>query len=166
MNSTTILIIAAVFGGSFLMMIPIYIARGKKKKKVEKYKQDNTNKALLHVYGRALVVDGRRISDIEHIRGNDLEYIVPLSAGKHTIEAKYETTSIHWGKNVNFKMPKAISSEIEFEAGGEYTIAVYFYSPEERREYYNGDVGESIYSETLDVSGGGYTKAYIICYKE
>ena len=167
MNTTTILIIVAVFGGCFLVMIPFAIFFSKKKKGVEKYKQDNADKAILHIYGGSVMVDGRRISDVEHIKGNELECVVPLSGGKHTIEAKYETTSIHLGKNVNFKTPKVISSEIEFVVGCEYTIGIYFYSPEDRKAYYKGDVGEDVYSQELDVSGGGgYSKAYIICYKE
>ena len=168
MNTTTILIIAAFFGGSFLLMIPFAIFYSKKKKKVEKYKTVNTDKAILHVYGGSVRIDGRRMSDVEHIRGNELECLVPLSEGKHIIEAKYEITDLHLGKNVTFKTPKPISSEIEFVAGCEYTISAYFYSPEERRAYYKGDVGEDVYTQVLEATsaGGGYDKVYIICYKE
>ena len=166
MNTTTILIIAVVFGGSFLIMIPFAIFYSKKKKKVEKYKTNNTDKALLHIYGGSVIVDGKQVSDVEHIKGNDLECLVPLSEGKHTIEAQYEITDIHMGKNMNLKTPKAISSEIEFVAGYEYTIGVYFYSPEDRKAYYKGNVGEDVYSQELEISGGGYSKAYLICYKE
>jgi len=169
MNTTTILIIiAAFFGGSFLLMIPFAIFYSKKKKRVERYKADNADKAILHIYGGSVMVDGRQISDVEHIKGNELECLVPLSGGKHIIEAKYEITDLHLGKNVTFKTPKAISSEIEFVAGCEYTISIYFYSPKERRAYYKGDVGEDVYTQELGISvaASGYDKAYIICYKE
>ena len=169
MSTTNIIIIAAFFCGSFLLMIPFAIFYNKKKKKVERYKADNKDKAILHIYGGGtIMVDGRRISDVEHIKGNQLECLVPLSEGKHTIEAKYEITDLHLGNNVTFKTPEPILSEIEFVAGCEYTISVYFYSPEERYAYYNGDVGEAVYTQILEtsVASGGYDKVYLICYKE
>ena len=94
--------------------------------------------------------------------------MIPLSEGKHTIEAKYEITDLHFGKNVTYKTPKTISSEIELVAGCEYSIGAYFYSPEERRAYYKGDVGEDVYTQVLEtlVASGGYDKVYVICYKE
>lgn len=168
LSSNAILIIAAVFGASFLMMIPIAIMQSKSKRKTKQFEHANPDKALLHIYANSAVIDGKKVKDLDSQRGSDLQSIVALSPGKHTIEAKYEASSPSLGKNVNYKTPKPILSELNLEAGCTYTIALYFYSPEQRYEYYKGDVGEAVFSQKLDIRGGGlsYTEAYIICYKE
>lgn len=163
-----ILIIAAVFGVSFLMMIPVFIMQNRKKKNTQAYENANKNNAILHIYGDSPVIDGRKIKDMEFQKGTDLQYIVALAAGRHTLEAKYSTSDVSLtGKNVNYKTPKPITSELNLEAGYSYTVAIYFYSPEQRHTYYKGDVGEAVFSQKLDINGGaGVTSAYIICYKE
>ena len=169
LSPNAILIIAAVFGVSFLMMIPLAIMQGRKKKKAQEYEHTNKGKAILHIYADAPVIDGRNVKDMDFQRGTDLQYIIALETGRHTLEARYSTTDISLtGKNINYKTPKPIISELNLEAGYSYTIAIYFYSPEQRYAYYKGDVGEAVYSQELDISGGGLgaTSAYIICYKE
>jgi hypothetical protein len=160
--------IIAVFGGSFLLMIPIAISQSKRKKKAAEYSKNNSDKAILHIYGSSPVIDNQKIRDMNYQKGTDLQYIIALSPGSHCIEAKYSASEPSLGKNVNYQTPK-ISSTIMFEAGHEYNIAIYFYSPEERYSYYNGDVGECVYSEELAVESsriGSNNRAYIICYKE
>lgn len=168
LSSNAIMIIAAVFGVSFLMMIPIALMQSKSKKKTKQFEHSNRDKALLHIYAGGAVIDGRKVRDLDSQRGSDMQSIVALSPGTHTIEAKYETSGSSLGKNVNYKTPRPIHSELNLEAGYTYTIGIYFYSPEQRYEYYKGDVGEAVSSQKLDISGGGlgYTEAYIICYKE
>ena len=164
-----IMIIAIVFGGGFLLMIPFAIMQSRRKKREAGFTMNNQDKAVLHLYAEQPVIDGSGIKELGGIRGQDLQYTVALPAGSHHINAKYTCTSVGMGKNINYKTPKPIDSEIELEAGHEYTLSIYFYSPEERRNYYNGDVGEDIYTQVLDIKGsgiGGYTKAYIIGYKE
>lgn len=167
-SPNAILIIAAVFGVSFLMMIPIAIMQSKNKKKAREFESSNKNSAVLHIYADGPVIDGKKVKEMDFQRGTDLQYIIALSPGKHTLEAKYSTTDVSLGKNVNYKTPKPIISELNLEAGYSYTIAIYFYSPEQRYSYYKGDVGETAFSQELDITGGGLgvNKAYIICYKE
>jgi len=168
LTPNVIWIIVAVFGGSFLLMIPIAISQQKRKKKSQNYVEQNQDKAILHIYAHSPVIDGEKIKKLEYQRGTDLEYIIALSPGTHTIEAIYQASEPSLGKNVNYKTP-VIKSDIEFEAGGEYTLAMYFYSPEQRKSYYKGDVGEDVYSEELDNKNrylGASANAYIICYKE
>jgi len=169
MNPVIIYAFAGVMGASVLLCIPFMIMNSKKKKKAAAFIEMNKDKAILHVYGENVVIDGVKVSKMENVmrRGENLEPVVPLTQGKHTISAKYGESSVNgFGKNVNYKTPKPIESEIELEAGHEYTISIYFYSPEERESYYKGDVGETVFCQELDVKGGGYSKAYIICYKE
>ena len=169
LSPQAIIIIAAVFGGSFLLMIPIAIMNGKRKKREANFVSENNHNAILHIYAERPVIDGTKIKDMEHIRGENLQYTVALSPGKHLVRAKYSCSSPGLTKNINYSTPKPIESELVLEAGSEYTLAMYFYSPEQRENYYKGDVDEAVYSQILSISGagfGGYTKAHIICYKE
>lgn len=159
--------VACVFGAGFLLMIPFAIAQSKRKKKEQSFATANNNMAVLHLYAEAPVIDGTGIKQIDHVRGENLDYIVALLPGKHRIEAKYATTSVGAGKNINYKTPQPIASEIELQGGHTYSMAIYLYSPEQRYAYYKGDVDETVYSQTLDITGtGSYNQAYIICYKE
>lgn len=154
-----IVIVAIVFGISFLAMIPFLMWNNKKKKKAEDFASQNSHQAILHIYGNSPVIDGVKIKDMEYMKGPDLEYMVSLSPGKHTIECQYESGA-----------PKCtterITSNVMLECGHEYTISLYFYSPEQRANYYKGDVGETVSCDVLRVSGGAYSEGYIICYKE
>ena len=161
MNTTTFIILAIVFGGSFLLMTLLMSFFSPKKKRVERHKQNNANKALLYIYGSSLIVNGREISSMEHIRGNDLEYVLPLAAGSHTIEGKYQLSSIHLGRSVNFSTPKPISCKVELEAGNRYSLGVSFHSPEEMEI-----VDETVYVQELEVTGGDCSEAYLVCCKE
>jgi hypothetical protein len=169
LSSQAILIIVIVFGGSFLLMIPIAIWNNKRKKQEADFISQNNQKAILHLYASNPLINGEKVKNMEHIRGTDLQYTVALSPGSYTISAKYSFSEPNMGKNVNYSTPKPIDSVIVLEAGHEYTLAIYSYSPEQRKNYYKGDVGEDVYHQVLDISNsgiGGYTKAYIICYKE
>lgn len=169
LSPQAIIIIIAVFGGGFLLMIPFAIAQSRRKKKAAQFAGQSADRALLHIYGENPLIDGVGIKEMEHIRGTELQYTVALSPGRHRVSAKYECTSAGMGKNISYKTPKPIESELELMAGHEYTLAIYFYSPEQRQAYYKGDVGEDVYTQALSISGGGlggYTSAYIICYQE
>ncbi|WP_424245842.1 branched-subunit amino acid transport protein AzlD [Elusimicrobium posterum] len=168
LSSQAIIIITVVFGGSFLLMIPFLIFNNKRKNKQALFIENNKDKAILHLYADNPVIDGIKIKETNYIKGADLQYIAALAPGTHTISAKYTASSVGLGTNVNYKTPEAITSEITLQAGHEYTLSVYFYSPEDRKAYYKGDVGEDVYTQVLDITGvlPTYTKAYIICYKE
>ena len=169
LSPQAIIIIAAVFGGSFLLMIPMAILNGKRKKKEASFVSRNTQNAVLHLYADSPVIDGIKIKNMEHIRGYDLQQIVSLQPGRHHIRAKYAFSEPGIGKNVNYSTPEPIESEVVLDAGYEYSLAIYTESPEERRAYYKGDAGEAVYCEMLNITGsgfGGHKTAYIICYKE
>jgi len=166
MDSRTIMLIAAFFAASFLLMIPFYLVQKKRKKKEDGFLQDQRGMAILRLYGEGATIDGIRAKDLEHVRGEMLEQIVSLTPGTHIISAKYGSSEPGIGGNTNYKTPKPIDCEINFEAGHEYSISLYFYSPEERYNYYKGDVGEAVFCQELDIYGGSYSKGYIICYKE
>lgn len=169
MGTQAIIIIVVVFGVSFLSMIPILIFNKKKKNKVSDFIQDNKHNAILRLYGDKPKIDGVSVKEMDYMRGSDLECVVALQPGEHTIEAKYAASQPNLGKNVNYSTKKPIESRIVFQPGNEYTLSLYFYSPEQRYNYYKGDVGETVYSEKLQITGGGlgsYNEAYLICYLE
>ena len=165
MNQTIIIIIAVVFGGSFLMMIPIMISQRNRKKREQSFTADNVSKALLHVYGQGVKIDGKPIKQLDTIRGEQLQPIVALEPGTHSFEGTFSSSEPTLSGNKNFKTKK-LAFDLALEAGHTYTVSIYSYSPEERHSYYEGDVGEAVFSMKLDVYGGAYPNAYIICYKE
>lgn len=158
MSTQAIIIIIAVFAVSFMLMIPVLIWTKKKKSKVSDFLKNNKQKIILHLYGSSPYIDGLSIKSLNYIRGNDLEYIIALEPGEHTITAKYQASQPNLGKNINYSTKKPIESIINFEAGNEYTLSLYFYSPDE---------GEAIYSQELEATGGGlgsFKNGYIICH--
>lgn len=59
--------------------------RGKKKKE---FMSDNT-KAYFHIYcAKNITIDNQKFSELEHIKGDDLEDVIKVSTDKHTITAK------------------------------------------------------------------------------
>lgn len=167
MNPIIIYAVVGVLAASVLLSIPFMIANARKKKKAAAFVEGNRDQAVLHVYGESITIDGQKGNTLDSMRGENMQLIVTLPAGRHVVSAKYSTSSVGLGGNVNYKTPKPIESELDLEAGHEYSIGIYFYNPEERKNYYKGDVGEDISTQELSISGlGGYSKAYIICYKE
>lgn len=168
LSPVSIAIIIVVFGASFLLMIPFIKWNNKIKNKAADFISQNSHQAILHLYGDSPIIDGTPINKLAKIRGSDLEHIVALTPGKHTIEAKYSSSEPNITSNVNYKSEK-ITSDILLEAGHEYTLSMYFYSPEQRASYYDGDVGEVVFSQELTIESrtiGAHNKAYIICYLE
>lgn len=170
MSTQNIIIIVAFFAVSFLLMIPFAMWYSKKKKAVSAFSSQNRHQAVLRIYGEKVAVDGTPVNKhANFLRGDDLDYIVALPPGEHKITAKYSASQPSLGKNVNYTTPKPIETIINLEAGNEYTLSMYFYSPEQRFNYYEGDVGKTVYSQALQITGsgfGGFQDAYIICYLE
>lgn len=166
------IVIYAVIGViivSVIISIPFLIANSKKKKKEEAFVKGNTHNAILRIYGESITVDGSKPKELNSMRGENMEPVISLPAGQHLIRAKYATTSVGLGSNVNYKTPDHIETEVILEAGHEYSIGIYFYTPEERSRYYEGDTGKDISTQVLSIGGtgaGGYSKAYVVCYEE
>ena len=146
------------------MMIPIMIMQGKRKKREKNFTTNNTSMAILHVYAEGVKIDNTPLKRLEHIRGEMLQSIVALTPGTHSFEGSFSSSEASLAGNKSFKTKK-LNFDLPLEAGT-YSISIYFYSPEQRRDYYNGDVGEDVFCMEIDVVGGVYPKAYIICYKE
>ncbi len=158
-----IAVVAVVWAVAFVIML----SRGKKKaNSVEKFIEDNRNGAILHIYGKQIRVDGNDISSVPSTMGNDLETIVALTPGQHTIEGIYQSTETVGVKTRNVKTER-VSFDLDVEAGHRYSAGMYFYSAEEKEQYSNGQTGKVIMEMPLTlVEGSDYIKAYIVVYQE
>ena len=165
--STQTIIIIAVVAVVWAVAFVIMLSRGKKKaKSVDKFIEDNRNGAILHIYGKQIRVDGNDLSSVPSTTGNDLETIVALTPGQHTIEGIYQSTETVGVKTRNVKTEK-VSFDLDVEAGHRYSAGMYFYSAEEKAQYSNGQTGKVIMEMPLTlVEGSDYIKAYIVVYQE
>ena len=163
----TKLIVAIVVGVWALLFVIMMSIQKKRKSKATDYRASNADKALLHLYGKKFSIDGRDLSLFETVSGENLEKIVALPEGSHRIAGVYESTEVNaLGKNINLVSEK-VEFDVELEKGHSYSAAMYAYSPEERREYYKGDVPRDVLSVPLTlVKGSENVKAYIIVYQE
>ena len=158
-----IAVVAVVWAVAFVIML----SKGKKKaNSVDKFIEDNRNGAILHIYGKQIRVDGNDLSSVPSTTGNDLETIVALTPGQHTIEGIYQSTETVGVKTRNVKTEK-VSFDLDVEAGHRYSAGMYFYSAEEKAQYSNGQTGKVIMEMPLTlVEGSDYIKAYIVVYQE
>lgn len=165
--STQTIIIIAVVAVVWAVAFVIMLSRGKKKaNSVDKFIEDNRNGAILHIYGKQIRVDGNDLSSVPSTTGNDLETIVALTPGQHTIEGIYQSTETVGVKTRNVKTEK-VSFDLDVEAGHRYSAGMYFYSAEEKAQYSNGQTGKVIMEMPLTlVEGSDYIKAYIVVYQE
>ena len=160
MSSTTIIIIVAV-AVIWAILFAVFMKFNKKRQAGEQqFVQENANKAILHIYGKSVKVDGKDLSTIDHKTGQYGQVIVALTPGEHTIEAVYYTTD-----NVE---TQPVTITIPVQAGNEYNAAMYFYSAEQRKAYYKGDVDDAVLEVELELESGftANTHAYIIVYRE
>ena len=158
-----IAVVAVVWAVAFVIML----SKGKKKaNSVDKFIEDNRNGAILHIYGKQIRVDGNDLSSVPSTMGNDLETIVALTPGQHTIEGIYQSTETVGVKTRNVKTEK-VSFDLDVEAGHRYSAGMYFYSAEEKAQYSNGQAGKAILEIPLTiVEGSDYIKAYVLVYRE
>ena len=165
--STQTIIIIAVVAVVWAVAFVVMLSMGKKKaNSVEKFIEDNRNGAILHIYGKQIRVDGNDLSSVPSTMGNDLETIVALTPGQHTIEGIYQSTETVGVKTRNVKTEK-VSFDLDVEAGHRYSAGMYFYSAEEKAQYSNGQTGKVIMEMPLTlVEGSDYIKAYIVVYQE
>ena len=164
MNTT--LIIAAFLGLWLVLFIPFMILNAKRKKKAESFVSGNNDKAVIHLYCKNIKINGQNISVFNPVTGENLEKIVALEPGNYVFEGVFETTETGLGTNKNLKT-EAVQFNLNMERGCKYSAAMYLYSPEDRKSYYKGEVGEEILSIPLTLyEGSENVKAYVICYKE
>lgn len=164
MNTT--LIIAVFLGLWLVLFIPFMIVNAKRKKKAESFVSGNNDKAVIHLYCKNIKINGQNISVFNPVTGENLEKIVALEPGNYVFEGVFETTETGLGTNKNLKT-EAVQFNLNMERGCKYSAAMYLYSPEDRKSYYKGEVGEEILSIPLTLyEGSENVKAYVICYKE
>ena len=165
--STQTIIIIAVVAVVWAVAFVVMLSMGKKRaNSVDKFLEDNRDKGVLHIYGKQIKVDGRDLSSVPSTTGNDMETVVALTPGQHTIEGIYQSTETVGAKTRNVKTEK-VSFDLSVEAGHSYSAGMYFYSAEEKAQYSNGQTGNAILEVPLTiVEGSDYIKAYIVVYRE
>jgi len=165
--STQTIIIIAVVAVVWAVAFVVMLSMGKKRaNSLEKFMEDNRDKGVLHIYGKQIKVDGRDLSGVPSTTGNDMETVVALTPGQHTIEGIYQSTETVGAKTRNVKTEK-VSFDLSVEAGHSYSAGMYFYSAEERAQYSNGQTGNTVLEVPLTiVEGSDYIKAYIVVYRE
>ena len=166
MTTQTIMIIAVV-AVVWAVAFTVMLSMGKKRENSEKkFNEDNRDKGVLHIYGKQIKVDGSDLVNVPFTTGKDLETVVALTPGQHTIEGVYQSTETVGTKTRNVKTEK-VSFDLSVEAGHSYSAGMYFYSAEERERYYKGQTGKVVLEVPLTiVEGSDYIKAYILVYRE
>ena len=166
MSTQTIMIIAVV-AVVWAIAFVVMLSMGKKRaNSLEKFMEENRNKAILHIYGKQIKVDGSDLANVPFTTGKDLETVVALAPGQHTIEGIFESTETVGTKTRNVKTEK-LSFDLSVEAGHSYSAGMYFYSAEEKAQYSNGQAGKAILEIPLTiVEGSDYIKAYVLVYRE
>ena len=124
---------------------------GKKKKE---FMSDNT-KAYLHIYcAKNIIVDEQKFSELEHIKGDDLEDVIKVFPVAHTVTANYDLPSNSLfnkrikAKNISINCPA-------IEAGKHYVISIYEVTPEVAASEEN-TLMDYVHAEELE-------KGYSIC---
>ena len=124
---------------------------GKKKKE---FMSDNS-KAYFHIYcAKNITIDNRKFSELEHIKGDDLEDVIKVSPTTHTVTANYDLPA----NSLFNKRIKAKDISINcpvIEAGKHYVIAIYEVTPEVASTEEN-TLMDYIHAEELE-------KGYSIC---
>ena len=165
--STQTIIIIAVVAVVWAVAFVVMLSMGKKRaNSLDKFMEENKDKGVLHIYGKQIKVDGRDLSGVPSTTGNDMETVVALTPGQHTIEGIYQSTETVGAKTRNVKTEK-VSFDLSVEAGHSYSAGMYFYSAEERAQYSNGQTGNTVLEVPLTiVEGSDYIKAYIVVCRE
>ncbi len=152
MNNTFLIIAVVVVIWAVLFVIMMSFNK-KRKAKSKEFIVNIRNKAVIHLYGKNLKIDGKDISQFESVTGENLEKIAAIEGGIHSFEGIFETTAVSiTGKNINMKTEK-LQFEVELKSGHSYSAVLYDYSPEERKEYTKeyGSTAEDIFVMPLSL---------------
>lgn len=161
MNNTILIVAVVVVIWAVLFVIMMSFNK-KRQAKANEFNHENRNRAIVHLYGKNLKIDGNDISQFDTTTGESLEKVVALDAGKHSFEGVFETTAVGAaGKNINIKTEN-LQFEADLQGGHTYSAGIYDYSPEDRERYikeYGSKVEDilvmplSLYKESDYVSG-------------
>ena len=160
--NNTILIVAVVVVIWAVLFVVMMSFNKKRQAKANEFNHENRNRAIVHLYGKNLKIDGNDISQFDTTTGESLEKVVALDAGKHSFEGVFETTAVGVaGKNINIKTEN-LQFEADLQGGHTYSAGIYDYSPEDRERYikeYGSKVEDilvmplSLYKESDYVAG-------------
>lgn len=160
--NNTILIVAVVVVIWAVLFVVMMSFNKKRQAKANEFNNENRNRAIVHLYGKNLKIDGNDISQFDTTTGESLEKVVALDAGKHSFEGVFETTAVGVaGKNINIKTEN-LQFEADLQSGHTYSAGIYDYSPEDRERYikeYGSKVQDilvmplSLYKESDYVAG-------------
>ncbi len=161
MNNTILIVAVVVVIWAVLFVIMMSFNK-KRQAKANEFNHENRNRAIVHLYGKNLKIDGNDISQFDTTTGESLEKVVALDAGKHSFEGVFETTAVGVaGKNINIKTEN-LQFEADLQGGHTYSAGIYDYSPEDRERYikeYGSKVQDilvmplSLYKESDYVAG-------------
>ena len=134
MNNTVLIVAVVVVIWAVLFVVMMSFNK-KRQAKANEFNNENRNRAIVHLYGKNLKIDGNDISQFNTTTGESLEKVVALDAGKHSFEGVFETTAVGVaGKNINIKTEK-LQFEVDLQSGHTYSAGIYNYSPEDRERY-------------------------------
>ena len=125
MPTTTIIVVACVFGGSFLLMIPLMLLNRKNKSRAETFRLAALETgAIVNFYGDALVLNGvKPVKGQDYVLGEGLEKVIRLYPGVHTFRAKFSVTDARVTGNKTFTTDR-IDFELPLELGMEYIVGI------------------------------------------
>ena len=134
MNNTILIVAVVVVIWAVLFVIMMSFNK-KRQAKANEFNNENRNRAIVHLYGKNLKIDGNDISQFDTTTGESMEKVVALDAGKHSFEGVFETTAVGAaGKNINIKTEN-LQFEVDLQGGHTYSAGIYDYSPEDRERY-------------------------------
>ena len=134
MNNTILIVAVVVVIWAVLFVIMMSFNK-KRQAKANEFNNNNKDRAIVHLYGKNLKIDGNDISLFDTTTGESLEKVVALDAGKHSFEGVFETTAVGAaGKNINIKTEN-LQFEVDLQGGHTYSAGIYDYSPEDRERY-------------------------------
>ena len=134
MNNTILIVAVVVVIWAVLFVITMSFNK-KRQAKANEFNNNNKDRAIVHLYGKNLKIDGNDISQFDTTTGESMEKVVALDAGKHSFEGVFETTAVGAaGKNINIKTEN-LQFEVDLQGGHTYSAGIYDYSPEDRERY-------------------------------
>ena len=134
MNNTILIVAIVVVIWAVLFVIMMSFNK-KRQAKANEFNNNNRDRAIVHLYGKNLKIDGNDISQFDTTTGESMEKVVALDAGKHSFEGVFETTAVGAaGKNINIKTEN-LQFEVDLQGGHTYSAGIYDYSPEDRERY-------------------------------
>ena len=134
MNNTILIVAVVVVIWAVLFVIMMSFNK-KRQAKANEFNNNNKDRAIVHLYGKSLKIDGNDISQFDTTTGESMEKVVALDTGKHSFEGVFETTAVGAaGKNINIKTEN-LQFEVDLQGGHTYSAGIYDYSPEDRERY-------------------------------